>query len=76
MGWAIANWIFLEGRYVRDNLIGNGPLLGLSPTLFLSYIESIVREFASDHVDKLYLPIEEVKSNRADEVRAAMEAFA
>jgi len=76
MGWAVTNWNILEGRYVRDNLMGSGPLLGYSPTLFLSYVECIVREFASEHMDDLYTPVEKIVDRRVNDIQAAMEAFA
>lgn len=74
MGWALTNWTYLEGRAIKDGLLRQGSLLSYEPTIFLSYVESIVREFGADELDKLYTP--ETRESRNAELMAAMEAFA
>jgi hypothetical protein len=76
MGWAVVNWIYLEGRAIKDNLIRSGSLLSYEPTLFLSYVESIVREIDNEHLSDLYLPPEDKKAQRLREIRDLEAAFA
>jgi hypothetical protein len=76
MGWAVVNWIYLEGRAIKDGLIRSGSLLSYEPTLFLSYVESIVREIDNEHLSDLYLPPEDKKAQRLREIRDLEAAFA
>jgi hypothetical protein len=76
MGWAVSNWVFLEGRALKDGLLRNGSLLSFPPTLFLSYVESLVREFEDghSHLEDLY-DVSDILNDRQQQIREALAAF-